>query len=265
MQSQDICVFLPVKVTDRQWAEALLDGSVYMRSLFDFGAWNTTAKASGNAEEMNNAFRGDVHEGITRNIDPKAGDNFYNTLPPDLRNVITNAWYIDVNLFPYLKVYCLYRLTYNVSLKQFERPDGRLKDFGDTAVIIHNPDEFLNRVLWRLYERYGDNVNFNVREVSYFDISRDYGDFDVFCKTTFYEWQKELRITVGLLDGSKSIIEGNGRLLKPLIQGVSPLTLDVGCIRDIATPISTDDFINLKLPQIIDVPNYDSATSFYYD
>ena len=58
MQSQDICVFLPVKVTDRQWAEVLLDGSVYMRSLFDFGAWNTTAKASGNAEKRN---RGGSH------------------------------------------------------------------------------------------------------------------------------------------------------------------------------------------------------------
>jgi hypothetical protein len=260
MQSQDVSAFLPVKVTDRQWAEALLDGSVYMRSLFEYGAWNNVAKASGNAEEMNNVFRGDIHEGTIRNVDPKAGDDFYNTLPPELRSLITNAWYIDVDLFPYLKVYCLYRLTYNISQKQFERPDERLKDFGDTAVIIHNPDEFLDRVLRRLYERYGDSFNFKMREVSYFDISRDYGDFDVFWKTTFYEWQKELRIAVGLLDGSKSIIDGNGRLLKPLIQDVSALTLDVGSIRDIAIPISTDDLINLMFPPIIGIPDYGSVS-----
>ena len=32
--------FIPVKVTDREWAEKLLDGEVFMRPLYEFGAWN---------------------------------------------------------------------------------------------------------------------------------------------------------------------------------------------------------------------------------
>jgi len=261
MYSQDIRAFLPVKITDRQWAESLLDGSIYMRSLFDYGAWNTKAKANGSAEEMNNAFRGDIHEGITRNIEPNIGDDFYNALPSELRNVIANAWYIDDKLFPFLKVYCLYRLTYNIGMEQFERPDERLRNFGDTAVIMYNPDEFLNRILWQLYEKYGDNVNFKLKEVSYFDISRDYGEYNVFWKTTFYEWQKELRIAVGLLDGSKTMLGDNDQLLKPLIQDIAPLTLDVGSIRDIAIPICTDDLIKLKLPSCIGIPDCNNSTN----
>ena len=30
--------FIPVKVTDREWAEKLLDGEVFMRPLYEFGA-----------------------------------------------------------------------------------------------------------------------------------------------------------------------------------------------------------------------------------
>lgn len=29
--------FIPVKVTDREWAEKLLDGEVFMRPLYEFG------------------------------------------------------------------------------------------------------------------------------------------------------------------------------------------------------------------------------------
>ena len=31
--------FIPVKVTDREWAEKLLDGEVFMRPLYEFGAY----------------------------------------------------------------------------------------------------------------------------------------------------------------------------------------------------------------------------------
>jgi hypothetical protein len=55
MSAQDIRIFLPVKIYDRQWAEKLLDGSVFMRSLFEYGSWN---KAKYQTTEMNNPFRG---------------------------------------------------------------------------------------------------------------------------------------------------------------------------------------------------------------
>jgi len=255
--NSEMKAFLPVKITDNKWAELLMDGQVYMRSLYEFGVWNIDAKASGNAEEVNNSFRGDIHEGIARNIDPTIGDDFYNTLPQEMRNVIKNAWYLDDNLFKYLKIYSMYCLTYNIIDNEYEPPDSRLSEFGDTAVIIYNPDEFLDRILLKLSECFGDNVNFKIDEVEYFDISGHYGDFySAFWKTNFYRWQKELRIAIGLLDGSTSMTDSSGRVVKPLIQDLSPLILNIGDIRDISISISTTDLIDLKLPPIIDTPDY---------
>ena len=69
MLTQDIRFCLPVKILEKQWAEKLLDGSVFMRSLYDFRI-------------MDNSFRGDINEGILRNINPKIGDSFFNTRKP---------------------------------------------------------------------------------------------------------------------------------------------------------------------------------------
>ena len=53
--------FIPVKVTDREWAEKLLDGEVFMRPLYEFGAWNLKKED----KQLNNSFRGDLCEGMS--------------------------------------------------------------------------------------------------------------------------------------------------------------------------------------------------------
>lgn len=54
--------FIPVKITDKQWADRLIQGEVYMRALHEFGLW-------GNVDEkdpvLKNDFRGDPYSGIT--------------------------------------------------------------------------------------------------------------------------------------------------------------------------------------------------------
>jgi hypothetical protein len=255
MGAQDIKVFLPVKIYAEQWAEKLLAGSVFMRSLYEFGLWNFDAKLKGQAKEMNNSFRGDISEGLVKIVDPKIGDPFFNSvLPPEIRTFIPSMWYIDQSLFKYLKIYSMYSLTYNKNEKQFEHPDERLSDFGDTAVIIYYPDEFVRRIHHRLYERFCDNINFKIRQVFYYDIFKDFGDFDIFWKEKKFEWQKEVRMTVGLLDCNEVRIDESGHQFKALIQDINPLTLEIGSIKDIAVAISTEDLINLKLPSEIVAP-----------
>jgi hypothetical protein len=247
--TQDIQVFLPVKIYDKRWAEKLMAGSIFMRSVYEFGKWNLDAKLRGQAKEMDNTFRGDINEGVVKIVDPKIGDSFFNSIfTPEMKDYIPSIWYIDEGLFKYLKIYCMYSLTYNMNKKQFEPPDKRLGDFGDTAVIIYNPDEFVRRIHIWLYDKFRDNINFRIRQVSYYDLFKDFGNFDIFWKEKKYEWQKEVRITVGLLDGSEVRIDEYGRRLKALIQDTNPLTLEIGSIKDIAISISTDDLVNLKLP-----------------
>jgi hypothetical protein len=255
MESQDIKIFLPVKIYDKQWAEKLLNGSVFMRSLYEFGKWNFDAKTKGLAKEMDNSFRGDINEGLAKIVDPKIGDAFFNSIfTPEIKAYIPSMWYIDDNLFKYLKIYSMYSLTYNKNERQFERPDERLRDFGDTAVIIYYPNEFVRRIHHGLFGRFGDNINFKIRQVFYYDLFKDFGDYDIFWKEKFYEWQKEVRMTVGLLDGNEARIDEKGRQFKALIPDINPLTLEIGSIKDIAVTIPTDDLVNLKLPPEIVAP-----------
>ena len=256
MGTQDIKIFLPVKILDKQWADKLLAGSVFMRSLYEFGIWNADAKAKGLAREMDNSFRGDILEGLAINVDPKKGDSFFNGIfTPETKAYIPRMWYYDEKLFKYLKVYCMYCLTYNKNKKHFEQPDERLRDFGNTAVIVYHPDEFVRRIHLALYKRFEDGINFKIREVFYYDITKDFGSFDVFWKEKQFEWQKEIRMTVALLDTNTVKIDEKGRQLKALIQDTNPLTLDIGSIEDITITIPTEDLVNLKLPAEFKIPD----------
>lgn len=241
-------IFLPVKIMDKQWTDKLLNGSVFMRSLHDFGSWNLDARVQQTMNEIDNDFRGDIGEGIIRNIDPKLGDDFFNSLVPQFRSAILNAYYIDQDLFQYYKVYCMYCLTYNLDRREFEKPDKRLQEFGDTAILIHNPSAFLNRILKSLLNRFGDNINFDFREVYYYDLSKDFGSFDMFCKTESYRWQNEIRMSVGLLDENQTKRDEKGHIYKALMQNIDPLILEIGSIRDIAMEISIRDFLALDFP-----------------
>lgn len=244
---------LPVKITDKQWAEKLQDGSVFMRSLYEYGSWSAVTRSQCGDEKMKSGVQGDTGEGIVRRIDPRVGDDFFNRLPDDLRSVMKSAFYIDQERYQFYKVYCMYGLTYIPSEKKFEKPDQRLSEFGNTAVIIYNPNEFLRRILLGLERQFGDNVNFRLDEVHYYPPDY-YGELDEFCKEESYSWQNELRIRVALLDPTSVKIDKEGRERKRIIQNTDPITLNIGDIRDITTQIPIGDFIDLHLPDIIQPP-----------
>lgn len=105
---------------------------------------------------MKSGIQGDVGEGIIRRVDPKIGDEFFNRFDPEVRAVMKDCCYIEQNMFQYYKVFCMYGLTYLIHDQAYEKPDERLREFGDTAVIIINPNEFLNRVIRGLGRQYGD-------------------------------------------------------------------------------------------------------------
>lgn len=133
---------LPVKITAKKWADKLQDGSVFMRSLYDFGSWSAIERHNRADSQMKDGVQGDIGEGIVKTVDPKVGDEFFNCFDPEIRAVMKGMYYIDENFYQYSKIYCMYGLTYLIHEKRFEQPDERLLDFGDTAVIIYNPNEF---------------------------------------------------------------------------------------------------------------------------
>jgi len=255
METQGISFFLPVKVLDKQWADKLMSGSIFMRSLYEFGIWNLGTKIKDQAKEIDNSFRGDISEGLVENINPQIGDPFYNSFPPYIKPYIYTMTYIDEGTYKYFKIYSMYCLTYNISLKQFEQPDKRLRDFGDTAVIISNQKEFYCRILRELNKKFGNNIYLKIDNVNYYNLFKDFGDFNIYFKEKKYEWQKEVRIAVALLNGNEIKIDENGRQFKAVIKDTNRLILEIGNIEDIAVTISTEDLINLKLPADIALPD----------
>lgn len=246
---------IPVKITDKQWADKLQDGFVFMRSLHEYGSWSAVSRAQANDQLMKSGVQGDVGEGIVRRVDPKVGDAFFNGFSPEIRAAMESCMYIDEERYQYFKVYCMYGLTYLIDENRYDVPDERLKDFGDTAVIITDPNEFLNRVLQGLYRQFGDNVDFRLDEVCYYPPDY-YGNLDEFCKLNDFSWQNEMRMRVALLDGTSERVDQNGLHWKPLIQDINSITVDIGDIRDITMQIPVQDLIDLKLPDSIKNPKF---------
>ena len=216
---------IPVKITDKQWADSLQDGSVFMRSLHHYGSWSIVERTQAGDQQMKSGVQGDVGEGIVRRVDPKIGDEYFNRFDPKVRALMQDCFYIDENIFQYCKVFCMYGLTYMIPEKRYQKPDERIREFGDTAVIILNPNEFLKRVL---------------QAPDY------YGPLDEFCKSVSFAWQNEMRMRVALLNPES----------KKLIQNTDNITVNIGDIRDISVQIPVEDLIQLKLPDPIQNPQF---------
>ena len=246
---------LPVKITDKRWADSLQDGSVFMRSLYDYGSWSVVKRSQAGDQQMKSGVQGDVGEGIVRRVDPKVGDEFFNRFDPEIRAVMKDCFYIEDNIYQYCKVFCMYGLTYMIPEQCYQKPDERLREFGDTAVVILNPNEFLNRILQGLNRQYEDNFNFRLDEVHYYPPDY-YGPLDEFCKSASFAWQNEMRMRVALLNPESYIIDEQGRKRKELMQNRDSITVNIGDIRDISVQIPIEDLIQLKLPEQIQNPHF---------
>lgn len=235
-----------VKFIDKKWADKLMDGEVFMRAIACFG------DISRRTSDSQNEFRGDVLEGINYSFGNQVG----------LIDVLT---YRE-------KIYCLYALEFDEEAGYFIKPDNRILEFGDTAVIIYNTGEFLRRICYTMLDRFGNDFWTSFQRVEYdvdFSVEQPY---DEFCKAFSYEYQNEFRIALDLAKGKfnpeqlKNVTDF-ARLTFPgkIEEDTNPdslsdsLTLNIGNIRDISISIPASDLLNddfkfpteLMSPQII--------------
>lgn len=220
-----------VKFIDKKWADKLMDGEVFMRAIACFG------DISRRSSDSQNEFRGDVLEGINYSFGDQVG----------LIDVLT---YRE-------KIYCLYALEFDEKTGCFIKPDNRLLEFGDTAVIIHNTSEFLHRICYSMLERFENNFWTSFQRVEYdvdFSVERPY---DEFCKAISYVYQNEFRIALDLAKGKFNPeqlrdVTDSARLTFPgkIEEDTNPdslsdsLTLNIGNIRDISISIPASDLLN---------------------
>lgn len=220
-----------VKFIDKKWADKLMDGEVFMRTIACFG------DISRRSTDSQNEFRGDVLEGINYSFGNQAG----------LIDVLT---YRE-------KIYCLYALEFDEETGRFIKPDNRILEFGDTAVIIHNTGEFLHRICYAMLDRFGNDFWTSFQRIEYdvdFSVEQPY---DEFCKASSYSYQNEFRIALDLAKGrfnpeQLKDVTNFARLTFPgkIEEDTNPdslsdsLTLNIGNIRDISISVPTSNLLN---------------------
>lgn len=156
------------KVTDREWAQSLLSGEVFLRAIECF------SNLSSRAEDANNSFRGDTLEGVCYSF-----GNPQNTV---LSAADTSGGGLIDALTLRKKIFCMYSFEYDMDEQQFVIPDKRLLAFGDTVVLILDTQEFLRRICNAVLNRFKDNFWLGYSRVDYAV------DLDV--RTVYNEYKK---------------------------------------------------------------------------
>ncbi len=237
--------FIPVKVINKEYAEKLLDGEIFMRPLYSFGLWNRQK-----SEELDNNFRGDMYEGTAEVCTDTGKHTFFDGLDPNFKKGIIQTAFVDESDVKYFKIYCMYCMEYDEATGNFKRPDEKIRAFGDTAVIIKDYNEFIERFGKKLFEKYAHVISL-IDRVTYYDPMTAQMCNPIFNKMRAYAYQNELRMAWCELEHNVFAMGPNAKDVMRIVEDLSDVTLNIGDIRDIAVAIPIQDFLDIKLPQDI--------------
>lgn len=245
------------KITDKKWAEKFQEGQIFMKALQCFGDLSKRDASS------QNTFRGDSLEGFSESFQNNHNPHAWIESPLGDREIVERQVGLIDALLLREKVFCMYALEYESSQTEFCVPDVRMKDFGDTAVIITDTFEFLRRFCYAIIKRYDYAFWTACKRVSY-DVTFGNADyFDEFHKASAYSWQNEFRIVLDLALGKFSRetlndVTDYAKLTFPgkIEEDTNPdsisdtLVIEIGDIHDISISIPIDEFISDRINQI---------------
>ena len=245
--------FILVKVTGQKWAEKFVNnGEVFFRSLNEF-------------RKIDKSGAGDIYEGISNT---KNASSFWDEIDS---NPIYK--YKEVGMYDeymaHEKECCFYALEYSKNGKLL-KPDIRMRQFGDTVVVINDANEFFRRLKKELYNKFGKSIWIGHKRVNYNVVFSKAKIYNEFSKTESYAWQNEYRFIVDIANGriertewdrklkkdSKNIydnLDGMTDFAKLIYCGKLDLyddkgneVISIGNIKDICDIYSIDDFIELN-------------------
>jgi hypothetical protein len=150
-------------------------------------------------KSVQNSFRGDNMESITESFSEgniPADNNFFNETGLKFKNAAQQDLLLSQNM-----IYCMSILEFDRAENKFILPDKRIADFGNTAVIIYDCNEFLKRVTAAKILKCGYSSWISLKKVKYnFDIEKNQS-YNEFCKGSDYAWQNEFRISIDVSRG----------------------------------------------------------------
>jgi len=222
--------FFLVKVTKSEYAEKLMNGEVFMQSLGHFRRIESKTKDEKLEIQIDftegvQGYIGSFDE-IRDNLDKAIVDDHDEFCAALKRLGVENPkpFYLLDNPDEDEKVFCMYTFYFDTINKTYLLPTDRLRDFGDTVVIIYNPLEFLQR----MYNAISEIGVFSQEKIRYRKIFIDGNDFwGKGYKSSKFTWQQEYRI-----------------MCKEYQPSEKPLILNIGDISDIAKKINIDVFLD---------------------
>lgn len=243
--------FIPVKITDNKFADKLLDGEVFMRPLYEFGSWGRLEVKD--RKELANSFRGDLAEGCVEAIgDPKNHYFFKGVQEKALLEHMKNACAIDMGDILFFKIFSMYCLEFDEKGNSFLKPDERLKNFGDTAVLILDYCEFIRRLKTAALKKY-KNIAFLNDKVDFFNFQSNKTIIPLFNKSNDYSYQKELRIAISELETKGHKNDRLNCVSYDMVKTLNRELFQLGDIRDIAIKIPVNDFLDLNITKDIEI------------
>ena len=176
----------------------------------------------------------------------EGGLNILSSIPDSIKPLVDKITWVDLGDLQYYKVLCFYSLLYDASNDWFIAPDPRLAEFGDTAFVIIDMDEFMRRMLRALLDKYGEHSIFLADTVNYFNQSVTRKLQPLFEKDESYSWQNEYRIAFSRLADPNDPYVIENHLEGKMLLDLDPVILQIGDIRDIVTAYPVEKLIDLS-------------------
>lgn len=187
--------FVLVKISKNEFAESLVNqGNVFTQSLVQFR--KSAAPAVG-----------DEFEGVAYTGNTLLGNGLQTDEAISSQSKLGIYFYDEY--MAHERLFCLYALEWDEE-GNIVKPDIRMRQFGDTAVLIWNVQEFINRFIKTANDAH-DSPWISYGRVEYYDL-----DFEKniihseFSKTEPYSWQNEFRFVVDIAKGRIERQEWNG-------------------------------------------------------
>ena len=215
-----------------------------MRALHEFGSWGDISEKD---DAVRNNYRGDLYSGVTAVFASANECNYFTKIADEKKISINNCCLIDESDIQYYKILSLYCHELDEATQRFKPPDPRMRNFGDTAVLITDFCEFIERFAKALFEKFPKLVSM-IDRVETFDFSQTRWLNPLFCKHESQGYQKELRIAFGELEKNIFAIGPGADEAYSMIWNYEPVILQLGDLSDITVEMPIEDFMNGYLP-----------------
>lgn len=197
-------MYLPVKFLKKQHADEMMQGRILMRPLKDFEAWES--------------------EGQSMNDAPAAV-----------------KWRDPMDRQRLTHLFCMYRMQFDPEEKRFEVIPEKVKEFGDTAVVILDPEEFFRRLAGWCERCFGQRYQLAVGDVVYDSTFSDRGNENFLVKGAEYSWQKEVRLAAVLSPNLVPVSSKPDEYEDPNAEEL--WYIEIGDLSDIAVEIPAEELV----------------------